>query len=160
MFRPRGPANSACDTPVGPFSIPYGGVCPPGVAPPTVPIPTQPGQPQPGQPPTTAPDQVTAPSPETSPFSFTGEASALALSGGSASVNMAGSLNGVSYITTLVRRQTFPAQFPIVDAFTRQPIRLSNPIPVPVDFVSTIQAFDATRGTALIAENESPRPQT
>jgi hypothetical protein len=155
MFRPRGPATSACDTPVGPFSMPYGGVCPPGVAPPTVPTPTQPGQP-----PTTAPDQVTPPSPETAPFSFTGEASALALSGGSASVNMAGSLNGVSYITTLVRRQTFPAQFPIVDAFSRQPIRLSNPIPVPVDFVSTIQAFDATRGTALIAENESPRPQT
>ena len=42
MFRPRGPATSACDTPVGPFSMPYGGVCPPGVAPPTVPIPTQP----------------------------------------------------------------------------------------------------------------------
>ena len=70
---------------------------------------------------------------------------------------MAGSFSGVSFITNVVNRQTASAPFFFVDAQDRT--RISNPVAVPVDLVTRVRAFDASRGTALIAENESPRPQ-
>jgi hypothetical protein len=187
-----GPVSPPCDAPpAGRYPSPYGGYCPPAV--PTVPAPgavppaVPPAEPQPGLPPAPAPDLTAPPSPESAPLSFAPESSALALSGGSAAVglpNMAGSFTGVSYLTSVfarqttstVTRQTVPAQFLVVPTTVQipgqpprvpPPPRLSNPVAVPVDFVSTtqtsdifIRAFDATRGAALIAENESPRPQT
>src|SRR5690349_20721505 len=109
----RRPGAPPCDAPPVPGLSPYNIYCPPAV----------PGVPTPGQPPVPAPDQTTAPSAEPPSVSIAPESSGLALSGESVALalpNMAGSLGGVSYITTIfgrqtllsqTSRQTFPAQF-------------------------------------------------
>jgi hypothetical protein len=71
---------------------------------------------------------------------------------------MAGSFSGVSFLTTTTSSQTVTTPFIVQNG--RQRTFVSNPITVPVDIVTAVRAFDASRGTGLIGENESPRPQT
>jgi len=127
--------------------------------PPAVQCPTPPSGP--AQPSAPTPEQSPAAAPPSAPFSFAPESSALALSGGSASIglpNMAGSFSGVSFLTSTTTTQTVTTPFIVQTG--RQRTIVSNPVTVPVDFVTTLRVFDASRGTALIGENESPRPQT
>ncbi|HTK76058.1 MAG TPA: hypothetical protein VL371_12415, partial [Gemmataceae bacterium] len=127
--------------------------------PPVIQCPTPPTVPS--QPSAPTPEQPAAPAPTEAPFSFAPESSALALSGGSASIglpNMAGSFSGVSFLTTTTTTQTVTTPFIVQTG--RQRTIVSNPVTVPIDYVTALRVFDASRGTALIGENESPRPQT